>query len=42
LPEVQNKSLIKGDAIHMALKDFFNRHKEEGRPEKDFLIERFV
>jgi ATP-dependent exoDNAse (exonuclease V) beta subunit len=42
LPEVQTKPLIKGDAIHLALKDFFNRYKEEGRPEKEFLIERFM
>ncbi len=41
MPEVQNKALIKGDAIHMSLKDFFNRYKEDGRPEKEFLLERF-
>ncbi len=41
LPEIQSKPLIKGDAIHLALRDFFNRYKEEGRPNKDFLIDSF-
>ncbi len=42
LPSIQTKPLIKGDAIHLALRDFFVRHKEEGRPEKDFLINSFM
>ncbi len=41
LPEVMNKSLIKGNAVHSALKDFFNSYKEEGRPAKEFLLLRF-
>lgn len=41
IPEIQNRALIKGNAIHYALKDFFNRYKDEGRPEKSFLIDRF-
>ena len=41
LPEVMNKSLIKGNAIHSALKDFFNSYKTEGRPTKEFLQLRF-
>jgi len=36
-----NKSLIKGNAIHSALKDFFNSYKTEGRPTKEFLQLRF-
>ena len=39
---MQTKPLIKGDAIHLALRDFFNRYKEEGKPEKEFLIEKFI
>jgi len=42
LPEIQTKPLIKGDAIHLALRDFFNYYKEEGRPNKEFLINRFI
>jgi ATP-dependent exoDNAse (exonuclease V) beta subunit len=36
-----NKSLIKGNAVHSALKDFFNLYKTEGRPSQEFLLLRF-